>query len=101
MSEASLTGSGDGHWDLVGPLDFSSVPTVWPALEKALQAGHGVTLSLSGVSHANSAGLVMLVEALDLARRRGQDLKLRDVPAELLDLAGMSGCADLISENAL
>jgi len=100
VSDTSLTESGDRRWDLAGPLDFSSVPRIWPALEKALQSGDGMTLSLSSVSRANSAGLVLLIEALDLARRSGCRLRLYDVPSELLDLAGMSSCEELIRENA-
>ena len=101
MSDASLTQSGDSGWKLAGVLDFASVPTLWPVLEEVLQAGGGVTLSLSDVRHANSAGLVMLLEARDLAYREGCRLRLVDVPGELLDLARMSGCDGLISENAI
>lgn len=99
MSDASLTESGDARWELAGALNFSSVPQLWPALEELVRAGGSLTLSLSGVSQSNSAGLVMLVEARDLARRRQCQLRLVDVPAELLDLARMSRCEELISEN--
>lgn len=101
MSAASLNASGDGRWELAGALDFASVPQVWPALEKLLRAGGKLTLSLAGVGHANSAGLVLLVEARDLAGRGDCRLRLVDVPAELLDLARMSGCAELIAENSV
>lgn len=82
-------------------LDFSSVPRLWPSLEKLLQAGGEVTLSLSDVSQANSAGLVMLVEARDLARKGSCELRLVDVPKELLDLAAMSRCEDFIAEGGV
>ena len=101
MTDASLTASGVGHWELAGALDFSSVPELWPSLAKLLEADGQLTLSLSGVSRANSAGLVMLVEARDLARRENCQLRLVDVPAELLDLARMSRCEDLIAANGV
>ena len=77
-----------------------SVPRLWPALETVLKAGGDLTLSLSGVGHANSAGLVLLVEARDMARRVGCRLRMTDVPGELLDLARMSRCEELVGENA-
>jgi len=101
VSDASLNASGDGRWELAGALDFSSVPQLWPSLEKLLRAGEKLTLSLAGVSHANSAGLVLLVEARDLARRGSCQLQLVDVPGELLDLARMSGCEELVAGNGV
>lgn len=101
MSGASLTESDDSRWELAGVLDFSSVPGLWPTLENALRAKGGMTLSLSGVSHTNSAGLVLLLEARDLAQREGLQLSLVGVPGELLDLARMSGCGGLIGENTV
>ena len=101
MTEAHLTELGDGRWELSGRLDFNSVPRLWPALAAALKKGGNLTLSLSGVGHANSAGLVMLVEARDVARRVGCRLRMIDVPGELLDLARMSRCEELVSENAV
>ena len=101
MSEASLTASGDGRWEVAGTLNFASVPQLWPSLQKLLQAGGRLTLSLAGVSQANSAGLVMLVEARHLARQAGCKLQLADVPGGLLDLARMSRCEEWISENGV
>lgn len=101
MSDATLTPSGDGRWVLGGTLDFSSVPQVWPSLARLFDNADPVTLSLADVSRANSAGLVLLVEARGLARQGKRTLKLVDVPAELLDLASMSRCEELISEDGV
>lgn len=96
MNGASLNAVGDTRCDVAGALDFSSVPAIWSQLEARLKRGGELTLSLAGVDRANSAGLVMLVEALDVAKRSACALKLIDVPAELHDLAAMSGCDDII-----
>ncbi|MDJ0738279.1 MAG: STAS domain-containing protein [Gammaproteobacteria bacterium] len=98
-NQARLSDDGDGRVRLSGRLDFGSVPEVWPLLERRLDGGAALTVSLDGVGHANSAGLVLLVEALHVARRNGVSLSLVDVPAELLDLAHMSGCAALIAAD--
>lgn len=100
MSEAALSAAGEGRWVLDGVLDFATVPSVWPALERQIRAGGTLTVSLAEVRQTNSAGLVMLAEARDLARRSNCQLKLVDIPAELLALARMSGCEGLISRNA-
>lgn len=100
MSEATLSEAGTGRWTLGGVLDFSTVPGVWPRLERLLGAGGALKLSLAKVTQINSAGLVLLVEARDLARRRGCRLDLVDLPPALMDLARMSSCENLIAPNA-
>jgi phospholipid transport system transporter-binding protein len=100
VSAATLTPNGDGRWKLAGALDFGTVPGVWPSLERLLQAGAELEISLADVERTNSAGLVLLVEARDLARDKGCGLRLVDLPAELLDLARMSRCEGLISGAA-
>ena len=97
MSQARLNATSDDRWSLSGDLDFNSVPVVWRELEKALHAGNRMTLSLAETQHANSAGLVLLIEALDVARRNGCELRLTDVPADLMDLARMSQCEHLLA----
>ena len=97
MTAATLTVGGEGRGELAGDLDFSSVPEIWPAVQKFLASGDALTLSLARVGRANSAGLVMLMEALDLARSKSGRLRLSDIPEELLDLARMSGCDELLS----
>jgi phospholipid transport system transporter-binding protein len=96
VTAATLTVVAEGQGALAGDLDFSSVPQIWPALQKLLVSGDRLTLSLAGVGRANSAGLVMLIEALDLARAQRARLQLADIPEELLDLARMSGCDGLL-----
>ena len=100
MSQATLEQTAKGGWKLTGVLDFASVPEVWPALERLLKTNRRLSVSLGGVVQTNSAGLVLLVEARDLARRSHCKLQLIDLPAELLDLARMSRCEGLIAKNA-
>jgi ABC-type transporter Mla MlaB component len=96
VTAARLVAKGRGRWSLVGALDFASVPGLWKELS-ALIADHAkLSLSLRSVSAANSAGLVLLLEARDLARRSGCRLSFVDVPPALLDLASMSQAEALI-----
>jgi phospholipid transport system transporter-binding protein len=99
VTEVTLNARAASTWSLDGELDFASVPAVWPAVAEVISENRRVTLSLDAVRHANSAGLVLLVEARDLARQTGCDLRLVDLPAELVDLARMSQCEALITDG--
>jgi phospholipid transport system transporter-binding protein len=100
MTDATLVASGAGRWMIQGTLDFSTVPAVWHELEKLVKTGGELTVSLGGVTQTNSAGLVMLVEARDQARRSGCRLNLVELPSELMALARMSRCDALLNRNA-
>jgi phospholipid transport system transporter-binding protein len=99
VSVAALKPAGKRRWRLDGDLDFASVPGLWAELSKLIDSQRRVSLSLAGVRRANSAGLVLLVEARDLARHRGCALRLVDLPRELVDLASMSRCETLIRDG--
>ncbi len=97
MSEARLEAVADDRWSLAGDLDFASVPKVWPDLQQALRNGGRVTLSLAQTQRVNSAALVLLLEALAVARDRDCALRLIDLPEGLIDLARMSQCEHLLA----
>lgn len=100
MTEAALSRAGKAAWRVEGALDFATVPRLWPQVAALLQPGARVKLSLAGVRRTNSAGLVMLVEALDRARRADCRLSFADLPEEMLALARMSRCESLLTGAA-
>ena len=59
-----------------------------------------VELDLSQVTHADSAGLAVLLTWLERARRGGQQLRYRSVPAQLLGIARISGVEELLRVSA-
>ena len=72
MSRATIVSRGPGHYALEGVLDFQSVASLLSEGESML-AGQGMLdLDLGDVRESNSAGLALLLEWLDLARRRGR-----------------------------
>ena len=97
MTGAKLEAAADDLWRLSGELNFASVPDVWSQLEPSLSDSPKLALSLRGVTRSNTAGLVLLVHALDVSRRSGCSLSIRDIPQSLLDLARVSGCDSLSS----
>ena len=74
--QATAESRRQGGWR-TGELDFASVPQVWPLLEST--ARPQAERDLGGVEFStNSAGLVLLVEARDLAARvRASHFKFR------------------------
>ncbi len=100
MSLASLQVIDDGQLRLSGELNFDSVPAVWDELQLKIHAGGQLVLSLSGVTHSNSAGLAMLVEALELAREQDVQLRFEAIPESLMDLARMSNIDSFLDSGA-
>ncbi len=100
MDKASLNQADQGQWELAGRLDFASVVEIWPQLQGLVAEGGALTLSLAGVSQTNSAGLVLLLEAYDVASRSGCNLRITELPAAMLDLARLSRCEGFIAEVA-
>ena len=97
---ASLQRVADGHWRVTGTLDFDTVVDLRPRLREALTGGTAVELDLGGVTRANSAGLALLLQWQEDARRRSTPLAIRNVPSALADLAGLSNLRKLLSLNA-
>lgn len=96
MSGATLSAQGRGSWAIEGVLNFDTVADIWPEIETLIADSDVLELTLAAVSQTNSAGVALLLEARDRARRGRCRLRIRDVPSDLLDLARMSRCEGLI-----
>ncbi|MFM1885278.1 MAG: hypothetical protein RL026_435 [Pseudomonadota bacterium] len=92
-AQANLVVIKPGHLALAGSLGFDTVTALWPACRSALAGvarGGSLQVSLTGVSHSDSAGLSLLVSWLSAARAAGVSLHYTQVPARLLGLARIS-----------
>ncbi|HSO82066.1 STAS domain-containing protein [Thiocapsa sp.] len=96
MKEARLTPLGEGRYALGGVLDFSTVNRVAVAGVTLFKRDALVDIDLAGVESANSAGLALLLEWLDLARARGARLTYRNLPDSLVRIAAVSNLAALL-----
>jgi len=85
----------DGGLALEGALSFSTVTAALAALQPHL-AGGVRYLDLSGVGHADSAGLALLVECAKIVRQRGYTLRFEQLPAQLAALAAACGLTRLL-----
>ena len=88
---AALEPSGDGRFALRGELGFgNAVPLLEDGLRRFGDAGP-VEVDLGGVTHADSAGVAVLIEWVASARRAGRELRYTDIPPQVLAIARLGG----------
>lgn len=96
---ARLIETGPCAWRIQGRLDFETLAGLAAAGAARLRARTDPTpleIDLAEVTAANSAGLALLLEWLDLARSRGQTLVYRRIPDALLRIAHVSNLGGLL-----
>jgi phospholipid transport system transporter-binding protein len=96
VSGAELMAQEAGRLALTGALDFSTVDDLLPRGLAMLDGKGPLVLDLAGVTRANSAGLVLLLEWLDQAQRRDCELHFAHLPTALADIARISNCTELL-----
>ena len=96
MTAAALTATGPGQFGVTGDLDFNSVGTLVGEGERLFAASLAVRVDLQGVGQANSAGLALLLEWLEQAKRRDQRLELVNLPESLARIAAITNLAGLL-----
>lgn len=96
MSGATLASRGEGSFVLEGILDFDSVASLLTDGERMLAGSGHLDLDLGAVHEANSAGLALLLEWLDLARQRKRTLRLHNLPDSLVRLAALANVSDIL-----
>lgn len=97
MSQGQLLCQSAGQFSLAGDLSFETVPQLVDVGAQLFQAGDQVCIDLAQVGRSDSAGLALLMSWLRLARQQGMHLRFRQVPAQLLGLAQVSGVEHILS----
>ena len=92
-----LTEAGDGHWLLQGELSFASVPAILKSSAKGFMVSREIEVDLQGVTRADSAGLVLLIEWLRESERVGKVVTFINVPKQLLAIARLCGLDEILS----
>lgn len=96
MSGARVIAAEVGRLRVEGVLDFSSVTALAAQAESLFPATGRLRIDLSGVESANSAGLALLLEWLDLAQSRRLRLEYLNVPDSLKRIAAFSNLGSLL-----
>jgi phospholipid transport system transporter-binding protein len=95
-SRAHLCDAGEGRLAVEGTLDFATVGGLLAESEPRFRAGERLAIDLAGVDSANSAGLALLLEWLDLARSRRIELQFFNLPEALQRIAALSNLGTLL-----
>ncbi|HXQ31894.1 MAG TPA: STAS domain-containing protein [Steroidobacteraceae bacterium] len=76
-----------GHFRLGGVLSFDTARAVLEQGTAAFADQQRVSLDLSGITHADSAGLAVLLTWVGRARRAGRAINYTALPAQLSRIA--------------
>lgn len=98
MSEASIREGAAGELLLAGVLDYRSCPLLREAGRKLISqnAAPALSLSCAQVTKSNSVGLALLLAFMRDAAAANKALVLRDLPADMREIAQVSGLLELL-----
>lgn len=86
----------DGVYRLRGRLGAEAATGLWERRAELLKGSGTLILDLGELKQCDSAGLALLVNLLGETRRLTRELRLVRVPAQLLDLARVSGVDEIL-----
>ena len=95
--QPSITTNDNGHFAIEGELNNQTVPEISQQLTKLISdvSGENITLDLALVSRSDSAGVALLVEAMQLAKSANLILLFTNLPQQMQDIAGLSGLLEI------
>lgn len=96
---AELASVGPGRLALRGVLDFGTARAVHESGLGVLAASTDAqyVVDCEGITHANSAGVAVLVEWLGWARANGRRLRYENLPASVRAVASISELDELLN----
>lgn len=95
--QAKINKQEQGIYAVEGELNMQSVPVISKKMFELIRLEkQNFTLDLSSVSRSDSAGVALLVEAMQLAKTNNLELSLSNLPQQMQDIAGISGLLDIL-----
>ena len=91
---------GDGRFALNADLTFETVTSMLDASERMFAAHEQISVDMSGVRQADSAGLALLIEWLSRARSAGRRITYANIPAQIAAVARISEVEALLSGDS-
>jgi phospholipid transport system transporter-binding protein len=87
----------DGVLAVSGALTFATVPELWERSSAWVSRTDGpLTIDLTAVTRADSAGLGLLVEWLRQAASAGRRLRFANIPTQVQSLARVNGLSSAL-----
>jgi anti-anti-sigma factor len=85
----------------VGPVDATTAPTLQEPLLQAAESSSGaLQVDLAQVSFLSSAGMRVLLLAAKALQKRGERLRLLNVPQQIHSLLNLAGFTSFIDVNS-
>ena len=87
ISDAQFTALGKGKFVVKGLLDFVSVPFLLRTSQPLFQGHQQWHIDLGEVTHANSAGMALLLEWCAMAKKDGSTVQFTQIPDSIEKIA--------------
>jgi phospholipid transport system transporter-binding protein len=87
-------------WEVSGPLDMASVPSVLAESRDIFRGDRDVRLDLAAVDRMDSAGLALIIEWMRLARRHDASLRVSNIPSQMQGIAQACGLERLFPSGS-
>ena len=96
MSDFDLRELGDGCYELSGTMSFGTADRILTASEQIFGAYENLSIDLSQVRRADSAGLALLLEWKARAKKRAGEIRYSGIPDSIRAIAMTTEVAHLI-----
>ena len=97
MSIPSLEKVAQNAFSVSGELNMQTVPAISRMANGQLMGLQGeVSIDLSAVTRADSAGLALLIDWLRIAKQHQYTIAFRNLPKQLLQIAAVSELEDIL-----
>jgi phospholipid transport system transporter-binding protein len=96
MAKAGITAGGDGVLRVAGDVTFATAATLLEQGDALLKGDRTLVIDLEQAGNCDSAGVALLLEWMERARVKGVEIRYRNIPAALLDIARLSNVDPLL-----
>lgn len=101
MSEIKADPQAEGRYLVVGELSLHTVSELMERGAEIMESeARSLDLDLREVTRTDSAGLALLIEWMRAAHRRHRNIVFRNVPAQMLAIARISGVQNVLHLNS-
>lgn len=94
--KARLEPRGDGRFALSGEVGFGNAATLLAEGLRSFGDAGPVDVDLSGVTHADSAGVALLIEWVAALRDAGREIRFSAIPGQVLAIARLGGVDEFL-----
>jgi phospholipid transport system transporter-binding protein len=91
VSKLNIIKQGARHFVIEGDLTFATIDKHTLTSFSFLKAASQITIDLSRVTSTDSAGLALMIEWIKYSRENRTQIAFKNIPAQLLNLAKLSG----------